>query len=365
VLIQTDDNDINSVTDANGYYELLVNYGWSGVVTPEKQGYVFEPNSNTYNNVTQGYSDVNYTATLRTFKIAGYVLEADTNTPVEGVLIQIDDNDINSVTDANGYYELLVNYGLSGAAMPQKEGRVFEPNSIAYSDINQDYPDMNYKALLMTFKISGFVFEQNSVTPISDVNISANNGGGSTMTDVNGFYEIVVDYNWSGDVTANKYAYGFEPNSRHYEFVDHNFIADQNFTGNEYDFKITGFIKNQCNAPIEGVLVDADNGGGEDTTDANGFYEVWVDSDWSGTVTPTKQYYTFNPTSISYFNVLADQPDQNYIAGNNIYDLDCDGSIGWGDVAVMAENWLGTGFADFDQSGKVDFLDFAEFGWAW
>jgi len=364
VLIRTDDNDINSVTDANGYYELLVNHGWSGVVIPEKEGYVFEPNSNTYNNVTQGYSDVNYTATLITFKISGYVVELDSNTPVEGVLIQTDDNDINSVTDANGYYELLVNYGWSGVAMPQKEGRVFEPNSIAYSDVNHDYTDMNYTAVLMTFKISGFVFEQNSVTPISDVNISANNGGDSTMTDVNGFYEVVVDYNWSGDVTANKYAYGFEPNSRHYEFVDHNFIADQNFTGNEYDFKITGFIKNQCDVPIEGVLIDANNGGGEDTTDVNGFYEVWVPTTWSGTVTPTKQYYTFNPTLMSYVNVLADQRDQNYIA-DNIYDLDCDGSIGWGDVAVMAESWLGTGFADFDQSGKVDFLDFAKLGWAW
>ena len=112
-------------------------------------------------------------------------------------------------------------------------------------------------------------------------------------------------------------------------------------------------------------LIDADNGGSEGTTDANGFYEVWVDSDWSGTVTPTKQYYTFNPASISYFSVLADQPDQNYIADNNIYDLDCDGYIGLGDIGIMAENWLGTGSADFDQSGKVDFLDFAALSMVW
>ena len=112
------------------------------------------------------------------------------------------------------------------------------------------------------------------------------------------------------------------------------------------------------------MLVDADNGGGEGTTDVNGFYEVWVDSAWSGVVTPAKAHYTFDPNWISYVNVLADQPDQNYIA-NSVYDLDCDGSIGWGDVGVMADNWLKTGAGDIDKDGDVDFSDFAEFGVAW
>jgi hypothetical protein len=59
--------------------------------------------------------------------------------------------------------------------------------------------------------------------------------------------------------------------------------------------------------------------------------------------------------------------NQNYSA-YNIYDLDCDGSIGWGDVAVIADNWLSQGPgvpADFDTSHIVDFLDFAEFGNVW
>ena len=188
-----------------------------------------------------------------TLVISGYVLEADDNAPVEGVLIQADGNAVAAETDANGYYEFWVDRGWSSVVAAQKDGYVFEPNSIAYSDVNQNYTDMNYTTTLLTFKISGFVFEQDSVTPISNVNIDANNGGGATLTDANGCYEIIVDYNWSGDVTAGKYAYSFEPNSRHYEFVNHNFIADQNFTGNEYDFKITGFIKNQCNVPVEGV----------------------------------------------------------------------------------------------------------------
>jgi hypothetical protein len=147
-------------------------------------------------------------------------------------------------------------------------------------------------------------------------------------------------------------------------FGEEKLSSRQNYTGNKFDFRITGYIRNGCNVPIEGVLVDADNGGGEGTTDANGFYEVWVDSAWSGVVTPGRQHYTFDPNWISYVNVPADQPDQNYIA-NNVYDLDCDGFIGWGDVAVMAANWLGTGAGDIDNSGKVDFMDFAAFGLTW
>ncbi len=40
-------------------------------------------------------------------------------------------------------------------------------------------------------------------------------------------------------------------------------------------FSISGYIKNIIDVPVEGVLVIAENGGGTDTTDADG-YEVGV-----------------------------------------------------------------------------------------
>jgi hypothetical protein len=120
--------------------------------------------------------------------------------------------------------------------------------------------------------------------------------------------------------------------------------------------------------PIAGVLVDANNGGGQNTTDVNGFYEVWVDYNWSGTVTPTKGHHTFNPGEMVYVDVLADQTEQNYQA-INIYDLDCDCTIGYGDLAVIAENWLKTpaniNEGDLNNDNIVNFLDFAEFAKYW
>ncbi len=299
------------------------------------------------------------------FSISGYVLESDGSTPAGGVLIQAGE-DVNTVTDSNGFYELWVDYRWSGAVEPQDDRYIFGPKSFSYADVNQDYTDMNYTATPRTFKIEGFVFEQDYVTPLNDVNVFADNGGGAALTDANGHYELQVDYKWSGNVTPRKYACGFTPEHKYYEDVNGD-CADQDFAGNEFDFKITGFVRNDCNAPVAGVLVDADNGGGQGLTDADGFYEVWVDSDWSGAVTLNKQYFTFEPGWTDYINVQADLADQNYIA-DTVYDLNCNSSIGWDDFDILISNWLLTGPeipGDFVTDGTVNFLDFADFKRVW
>jgi hypothetical protein len=168
----------------------------------------------------------------------------------------------------------------------------------------------------------------------------------------------------------SKYAYAFEPNSRAYA----NVLADQNsqdYAGKLLTYAISGYIWNDCNVPVpvKGVVVSASAGGNSDITDANGYYEVWVDYNWSGTVTPSKAHYTFDPNSRAYTDVLEDKTGQDYLA-DNIYDLDCDGSIGFGDVAIISENWLETGEnipGDFykDEANTVNFLDFADFANVW
>jgi hypothetical protein len=46
-------------------------------------------------------------------------------------------------------------------------------------------------------------------------------------------------------------------------------------------------------------------------------------------------------------------------------DLDVNGYIELDDLVIMCENWLDSGEGDIDNSGNVDFRDFAEFGLAW
>ncbi|MBN2018737.1 MAG: hypothetical protein JW749_00770 [Sedimentisphaerales bacterium] len=326
----------------------------------------------TYNltNVTAA-NTISVTFKILRFSISGYVIEPDEVTAVEGVVIHTDD--VNLMTDVNGFYEFTVDYGWSGTVTPQKDGYTFEPNAITYTNITQDYNDANYTAWLNTYAITGYVLEPDYSTPISDVNVSAEYGGGAwtskygggvCLTDADGFYEVLVDYNWSGSVTPAKYAYAFEPNSIFYQDVNENY-ENQDYTGTLLTYRITGWIRNECNVPISGVLVSADNGGGQSISDVNGFYEVWVDYNWSGAVTPSKSHYIFDPGQIGYVDVLADRVNQNYVA-YNVYDLDCDGSIGFGDVDVIADNWLLAGpEGDFTADGTVNFLDFAEFGIVW
>jgi lysophospholipase L1-like esterase len=132
---------------------------------------------------------------------------------------------------------------------------------------------------------------------------------------------------------------------------------------------ITGCISEPNDAPIEGVLVLADANGGYDVTDPNGSYKMWVLSGWSGTVTPIKDGHLFAPYERAYNSVTTDLLGQNY-KDISIYDLDTDGLIGWGDIAVMGENWLVTdpdvpGDIHKDENNIVNFLDFADFADMW
>ena len=382
---------ITASADANGSItptSAVVNYNGSQLFTAtpttgytvdkwQVDGADVQTGGTTYtlSNITATHT-VAVTFSRIIFSISGYVVEIDGNTPVKDVLMSA--GDTNTITDANGYYELSVGYGWSGVIAPEKEGYVFESNSSTYSNVMQDYNDVNYTATLMTFKIAGYVLDSGNSTPISNVSVSAENGGGpwtskygggSWLTDTSGYYEVLVDYNWSGKVTPMKYAYAFEPNSTSYEDVNVDYTVGQGYAGMLLTFKITGYIINECNVPIENVLVSADNGGGQAITDANGFYEVWVSYAWTGTVTPAKKHFTFTPDNGSYVGVLVDQAGQNYTA-DNIYDLDCDGYIDLGDVKVMCNNWLITGSetpvpGDFDTDGTVNFTDFAVFGNVW
>ncbi len=308
--------------------------------------------------------------------ISGYITELDANIPVESVVVNANNGGSSDTTDANGYYELTVDYGWSGTVGPNKAGYTFEPSSIAYNNVTINQND-NYTAILDTFIISGYVVDSVTLTPLEGVLVSPDNdggpytskyyGGGHDTTDVAGYYEVLVDHNWSGNVVSSKYAYAFEPNSMAYTNVTTDIAETQNYAGTLLTYTITGYIKNSCEVPIEGILVDANNGGNSDTTDANGYYEVWVDYNWSGTVTPSKAHYTFDPNSKTYSDVLEDKMGQDYLA-DNIYDLDCDGTIGYGDVYMISINWLDDtvgNICDLNADAIVNFKDYAEFADVW
>jgi len=77
-------------------------------------------------------------------------------------------------------------------------------------------------------------------------------------------------------------------------------------------YQISGYVRDDQNNGIQYVNL----GGlpGSPVTDANGYYEVDVEHDWSGTVTPILAGYTFDPVTRTYTDVQEVHLSDNYTA---------------------------------------------------
>ena len=290
-----------------------------------------------YNPVSAAILEVTY----ETYTISGHILTTEA-TGLAGVTVSAGADIESDVTDATGYYELKVPLGWSGTAIVNKSGWDITPLSRVYSNITSDLSTEDYIAYQP--KISGYV-KDGGGTGIEGVLVSADNGGGSGTTDATGYYEIVVPYDWSGRITPNNppLGWGFLPIDRSYYRLTFN-VPDQNFT--TFQPYISGYVVDGSSERVPGVAVSADNGGGSDTTDANGYYRITVPYNWSGTISVIKAGWDITPTTRAYNNVIRNLPSQNYIA----YQLTiCEDPY---DVAWMRQ--LGTSASDFSYSVAVD-----------
>jgi hypothetical protein len=89
-----------------------------------------------------------------------------------------------------------------------------------------------------------------------------------------------------------------------------------NDNGQSYPFSISG------NVGLALAILSYTDGTPKTTTAAaDGSYSFVVSYNWSGTVTPSKEGYSFSPVNRPYTNVLANQTLQNYTAtiGYKIY----------------------------------------------
>ncbi|MHC4154183.1 MAG: GLUG motif-containing protein [Planctomycetota bacterium] len=250
--------------------------------------------------------------TYETYTISGHVLTAEA-APLEGVTVSAGADIESDVTDAGGYYELNVPLGWSGTVTPNKTDWGFTPASLIYTNVTSNQTNQDYTAFQPV--ISGYVRDE-AGAGVEGVAVSADNGGGSDTTDATGYYEITVPYNWSGTVTPTKPDWHVTPESWTYN----NVVADQtnqNYTASQP--VISGYVTDGLGAPVEGVLLTPDNGVGPETTDVNGYYQITVPHNWSGTVTPTKVALAFQPESRSYSNLQEHQTGQDFAAATPAY----------------------------------------------
>ncbi|MCP4450573.1 MAG: hypothetical protein GY809_03870 [Planctomycetes bacterium] len=108
-------------TLANGTYSVTVNAGWSGTVTPEKEGFLFSPPSRTYDPFTRDIHHEIYLPRVEpaipcpnepnavdsnSQSLTG-VLKLD-GVPIQGIILRTLATSMAAATDANGFFSLAV-----------------------------------------------------------------------------------------------------------------------------------------------------------------------------------------------------------------------------------------------------------------
>ncbi len=179
-----------------------------------------------------------------------------------------------------------------------------EPNAVYPTDLNQDntvdFTDFALFAAQWQFE-PDITFTISGTTGVDGVIM--NGLPGNTVTSSGGLYSAVVPYGWNGIVAPTKAGYNFNPPHRTYTKL----ITDQNaqdYTGTQV-FIISGSVW------MDGVTMRGLPG--DPVAGSGGFYSAAVPSNWSGTVIPTRQGYTFDPTNRSYTDVTADMSGQDYM----------------------------------------------------
>jgi hypothetical protein len=274
------------ITDENGVYSVRVPYDFSGTVIPTKLGYSFDPPAKEYRSVREDLAQQDYVARILTFTISG-------QTGVAGVTMRGLPG--NPVTDREGRYKATVEYGWMGVVTPVREGHVFEPPQRAYASVTEGLTHEDYTAKVFTYRISGTV-------GLPDVVMKGLPG--DPVSDAGGYYLAMVPHGWSGTVTPEKAGFGFEPASRRYvkPVAD---LRDQDYHAAEIFLTISNRIA-LGDEPLAGVTVTAEPGGYSAVTNAQGIYSIQVPYGWSGKLVLTKKGFTFDPSAIPFSNVTAD-----------------------------------------------------------
>jgi hypothetical protein len=110
---------------------------------------------------------------------------------------------------------------------------------------------------------------------------------------------------------------------------------------------------------VPGVTLTFSHNGGTTTTDENGNYYHPVESGWTGTVTPSKEDYSFTPASREYTNVISKKTNQNYtaypfsVSVNIIYPPD--GAVVSGIVTITASASSSQARSSIQSITKVEF----------
>jgi hypothetical protein len=314
-------------TNTAGTYSATVPYGWSGTVTPTKNGCVFEPSNRAYANTLGSQTRQDFVGTMLTYTVSGRVTCGGEG--LSGVVMSGLPGE--PQTDGDGNYSCTVNYGWSGTVKPTKAAYAFTPSTRTYTSVLTVQASQDYVGEYLT--ISGRV----TVEGKGLAGVVLSGLPGNPATDADGRYTATVNSGWSGTVTPTLTGYTFSPPSITYAAISAG-QADQNYEASHLPVWVSGFVRTAAGTAVAGASITTTNGGGSAVTATTGQYSVSVPYLWSGRIQASKGGYTMVPESRELTSVSSNTYYQNFEARVNIAwyrDADNDG-YGTTDDIMMA-----------------------------
>lgn len=307
VLVSRNSGGPTALTNSSGYYTLTGVPAGTHTVTPQLQGYVFNPVSRSVTLTSADVAGQNFSATA-VFTISGKVSTSN-GTGVPGVAILRSGNNTPATTDNNGNYSFPnVPHG-SYAVAPGLNGATFTPNSAAVSPSS---PTANFIA---TFSIGGHIALSNG-TPLANVGValSPTPAGVATpvMTNDNGNYLFSNVPSGGYTVTPALATYVFTPASLGVT-VGTSPVTGRNFTAAR-TYTVSGRIANSAGTGIANVSVSRGGGAAPVLTNSSGYYTLPNVLPGNYTITPTLAGYKFAPASLSVTVGSTNLSNQNFVA---------------------------------------------------
>ncbi|MCT4640037.1 MAG: leucine-rich repeat protein, partial [Bacteroidales bacterium] len=241
------DVSAKKVLNSGDTYEFTAQYNQSVAVKASKPGYKFEPATYEFNNIKENSANNHFVGTIKQYTISGTVDGADAVT----VTMSGDASDSKTVNSGDTY-NFTVNHGQNVTITATKEGYTFTKDTYNFSNVIENKTDVNFKAAINTYTISGTVDGADAVTVTmsGDASDSKTVNSGDT-------YNFTVNHGQNVTITATKEGYTFSKDTYSLSNVTEN-KTDINFKATiitytvQFNIKSEGKAVNNCTVKLNG-----------------------------------------------------------------------------------------------------------------
>lgn len=134
------------ITNPSGRFSNTVDFGWSGTITPHKEGTTFEPEMRQLSNVSIDRGGQDFTARkLALYHITGTITLPD-GSPLAGVTLTVSGLDQVITTGADGRFDVELPDGWSGTVTPSCPMYDFIPAGLEYDSLAESKNGQNFQA---------------------------------------------------------------------------------------------------------------------------------------------------------------------------------------------------------------------------